>query len=159
MEDKLKKNHICATCKWKSETQHSIGCKNPSPDRAKFAEYHHVYEPCDIWEEPDMKQDKQAIEAIANQIRDIPIEPIFLVPDDEISTAQKRNREKLAKAILQTLTSLGYVKLADEQKLPENRHTIGGAYYMVRDAYSEAQQDMLNAGFRKVENSPQYTQG
>ena len=43
-------NRVCSTCKWKYETEHAIGCNSPSPDRAKWAEYHHVYEPCDIWE-------------------------------------------------------------------------------------------------------------
>ena len=44
---------ICSTCKWKYETEHSIGCNNPSPDRDEWAEYHHVYEPCGIWETKD----------------------------------------------------------------------------------------------------------
>ena len=47
----------------------------------------------------------------------------------------------------------GYVKLA-EQKLPENFYVLGNYSAMRFDAYKKAQQDMLNAGFRKVENPP-----
>jgi hypothetical protein len=58
---------------------------------------------------------------------------------------------KLSGQILESLTSLGYVKLADEQKLPECQacEIIGDTEYnqrikFYRDGYLKAQHDMLS---------------
>ncbi len=47
------KRGICKTCKWRYETQYSVGCNNPSPDRIKVAESYHCelyHNPCPLWE-------------------------------------------------------------------------------------------------------------
>ena len=73
-------------------------------------------------------------------------------------------------AIQDTIKRAGYVKLANDQSLPENPyighedHSTGGRFYLPLgrviegefvsyenlEPYSLAQQDMLNMGFRKV---------
>jgi len=55
----------------------------------------------------------------------------------------------------------GYVRLAEDQRLPENEHrkkdwqnkdiNIQGYYLLAANVYDQAQRDMFKAGFRKVE--------
>lgn len=83
----------------------------------------------------------QAIEQIANSIilSHDPARCFVIKPEDT------------ARHILQTLESLGYVQLDPDQNLPENPYPVNDTVPSARESvYREAQQDILNAGFKKV---------
>ena len=86
-------------------------------------------------------EDKQAIEAIANIISPTIKNYVlgYIHNLSQLDVEVKRNSDFITTSILQTLTSLGYVKLA-EQKLPPYE----GSYDDLKECYEEAQQDMLS---------------
>ena len=65
----------------------------------------------------------------------------------------KRVLQDLGLFTKEALKEAGYVQLAKDQSLPENPHKASALWIHaagLNEGYSEAQQDMLSAGFRKV---------
>lgn len=56
---------------------------------------------------------------------------------------------EVAKQTIALIKEAGYVKLAEDQNLPENYFPPGTIGFAMRE---KAEQDMLKAGWRKVEN-------
>jgi len=78
------------------------------------------------------------------------------------SEGDKAEYYRRADQILAFIKKAGYVRLADDQSLPENPYakgnvrSVGGTMVIGYDpisggVYQEAQDDMLKAGFRRVE--------
>ena len=63
--------------------------------------------------------------------------PLMIKPDEYCNTC-------FAKQILTLVKEAGYVKLADDQSLPD------GGFYETTAGYSEAVRIMLKAGWRKI---------
>jgi hypothetical protein len=96
-------------------------------------------------------EDKEAIETVAREIHKIDIKLAKLRDKKEscedytyviweyLPTITQTWYKSQAKLIIQTLASLGYVKLA-EQKLPENTYVTP----LKQVAYMQTQQDMLS---------------
>lgn len=77
-------------------------------------------------------------------------------PDREAETLREW-KQTLRNQILQAIKEVGMVMLAEDQDLPNNPHTTAvhldaGIYDgLYRRKYDEAQQDMLRANFKKIE--------
>jgi len=79
------------------------------------------------------------------KLRDI----IYAVHEDGRMRRVETNTCHIAcQSILTLIKEAGYVKLANSQGAPKDEHWQG---YHQRSAYSNAQQEMIQAGWRKVE--------
>ena len=97
--------------------------------------------------------DEEAIEKIAKLI--------YMEGEDgeppgwEFLKKARENYEGLARLIINTLKSLGYVQLDIDQSLPKNPYpqttiTSSTGGIMGRHGYDQSQQDILKQNFKKV---------
>jgi hypothetical protein len=67
-----------------------------------------------------------------------------------------RDEDRIIKLIQQYFDEIakekGYVKLAENQELPDNPYSVFDHDFECRVGYYEGQQDMLKAGFRKIDS-------